>query len=140
MTVNSCRLFYYTIMKYFTFEEMTKSNTANRLHIDNTPNDVEVIENINNTLEQLESIREVYGEPIIITSGYRCEELNRAVGGVKNSHHLRGYAADIIVKGDMMKLYNLIKDNFKYTQLIWEGTWIHYSYIPSNLKCQSFSV
>lgn len=125
-------------MKYFKYSDMLVSDTANKKHINNIPNELEIFNNILTVLEQLDKIREELGYPIIITSGYRCPELNKAVGGVKNSHHLKGLAADIIWNGDLDKLYKLIKSKFKFTQLIHEGTWLHFSYDLSNLKCEAF--
>ena len=93
----------------------------------------------------LDPIREAWGEPIVVSSGYRCKELNALVGGVKNSHHLLGCAADIIAgsKADHRKLFKMIQQmqqqgQIRFTQLIWEGDgrWIHISYVPSDLRCQ----
>ena len=61
--------------KYFTFLEMIKSSTADKNNIDNNPTNPEIIDNINYTMERLDEIREKYGKPIIITSGYRCQEV-----------------------------------------------------------------
>ena len=80
-----------------------------------------------------------------MSSGYRCKELNALVGGVKNSHHMLGCAADIIAgnKADHRRLFNLIQQmqregKIRFTQLIWEGDgrWLHVSYVPSDLRCQ----
>ena len=93
----------------------------------------------------LDPIREAWGEPIVVSSGYRCKELNALVGGAKNSHHLLGCAADLIAgsKAEHRKLFNLIRQmqqegKIWFTQLIWEGDgrWIHISYVPSDLRCQ----
>ena len=93
----------------------------------------------------LDPIREAWGKPIIVSSGYRCKELNALVGGVKNSHHLLGCAADLIAgnKADHRRLFKLIQQmqqagQIKFTQLIWEGDgrWIHISYVLSDLRCQ----
>ena len=81
----------------------------------------------------------------MVSSGYRCKQLNALVGGVKNSHHILGCAADIIAgnRADHRKLFKMIQKmqqegRIKFTQLILEGDgrWIHISYVPGNLKCQ----
>ena len=93
----------------------------------------------------LDPIREEWGEPIVVPSGYRCKELNALVGGAKNSHHLLGCAADLIAgsKADHRRLFKLIQQmqqqgQIRFIQLIWEGNgrWIHISYVPSDLRCQ----
>ena len=82
-------------MKYFKFSELTASATAERLAIDNTPPHA-ARKMLTILVEQLlDPIRRRYGAPIIVTSGYRCPALNTAVGGVANSHHIVGCAADI---------------------------------------------
>ena len=83
-------------MKYFSIEELAKSATAERLTIDNTPPRA-AQRMLTILVEQLlDPIRCRYGAPIIVTSGYRCSALNTAVGGVANSHHIVGCAADIV--------------------------------------------
>ena len=123
-------------MRYFTLEEMTRSDVAKREGIDNTPG-LQETEALTALVEDvLDPLREMYGHPIHVTSGYRCEALNKAVGGAKTSQHLRGEAADITTgkRGENAKLYGLIEKYFDYDQLIWEhGTdkepsWVHVSY------------
>lgn len=80
----------------FTLVEFTRSETADRLGIDNTPSARE-LENIQRTADLLQRIRNLVGSPVYITSGFRCDELNRAVGGSPTSAHRLGYAADIWV-------------------------------------------
>ena len=80
--------------KYFKAAEMLKSETAEKNKINNTPS-VEVQQNIEELLEVLDDLREFYGKPIRITSGYRCTELNKLVGGSPTSAHVIGYAADL---------------------------------------------
>ena len=85
---------------FFSLEEFTRSSTAKRLKIDNTPND-EVIRNIQYGVQMvLEPLRRILQAPIIITSGYRCAKLNKAVGGVPNSWHTKGNAADLRIKNE----------------------------------------
>lgn len=82
-------------MQYFSIEELTRSATAERLGIDNTP-DVCIVDNLCLLVASiLDPLRERYGRPIIVTSGYRCQKLNKLVGGVKYSAHLDGRAADV---------------------------------------------
>lgn len=122
-------------MKYFTIEELTKSPTAKRKGIDNTPN-AEVKKNLTALVDNvLDPLREAWGAPIIVTSGYRCGKLNRAIGGAKASQHMKGQAADIRTVSDKpadnKKLFELIqKLKLPYDQLIDEFgyNWVHVSY------------
>lgn len=125
-----------TVMaKYFTVYELTKSATATERGIDNTPNKA-IENNIKYLIEAvLDPLREAYGKPVYVSSGYRCAELNKAVGGAKNSQHLTGMAADIYVKGESNAvLYDIMrKGRIPFDQMIIEkGTrnfprWIHLS-------------
>ena len=130
---------------YFSIPELTASATALREGIDNRPSKC-AYHLLHVLVDQLlDPIREAWGEPIVVSSGYRCKELNTLVGGVKNSHHMLGCAADIIAgnRADHRRLFKLIQQmhgegRIKFTQLIWEGNgrWIHISYVPSDLRCQ----
>lgn len=116
-------------MKYFSFKEMIQSDTAKSKGIENIP-DWEQIDALRNLIETiLDPLREWYGHPITVNSGFRSEALNSAVGGVSNSFHLYGQAADITAgsREENEKLFNYIKDNLPFTELGWEGngTWIH---------------
>lgn len=127
-------------MKYFTIKELTKSSTAEAKGIDNTPTP-EVKRNLTALVENvLDPLREIYGKPITVNSGYRCQELNKAVGGSKTSDHVKGFAADITggSKEENERIFNIIKHNFHFKQLIDEKgfSWVHVSYDPSNLKNQ----
>lgn len=122
------------LSEHFTLSEMTRSDTAERNHIDNTPSQ-EVVDNLRALCRNvLEPSRVAYGEPIYITSGYRCPALNKAVGGKPTSQHLRGEAADLQVRGvkNLRKLYNAIRDHGVFDQLLFESNgatkWIHVSY------------
>ena len=130
---------------YFSIQELTASATALREGIDNRPN--KCAYHLLHVLVDLllDPIREAWGEPIVVSSGYRCKQLNALVGGAKYSHHILGCAADIIAgnKADHRRLFKLIQQmqlegRIKFTQLIWEGNgrWIHISYVPSDLRCQ----
>lgn len=129
--------------KYFTIAEMVKSETADRCCIDNRlPKSL--ICNVNGLIDNvLDPLREAYGKPIIVTSGYRCESLNKAVGGSKTSEHMKGMAADIVGTPNTMeennKLFNLIQElELPFTQLIDEKnfSWVHVSYDSCNVKKQ----
>lgn len=127
-------------MKYFTLKELTRSATAEAKGIDNTPTP-EVEKNLTLLVENvLDPLREIYGKPITVNSGYRCPELNKAVGGSKTSDHVKGFAADITggSKEENERIFNIIKHNFHFKQLIDEKgfSWVHVSYDPSNLKNQ----
>lgn len=130
--------------KYFTLNELVKSNVAKKKFINNTPNKA-IESNLNILMEQLDKIREKYGHPIYINSGFRCEKLNNAVKGVPNSQHMLGCAADITTGSteEDKKLYKLITENFDYDQCLWEKSgstvWIHYSYLRPNRK-QKFTI
>ena len=133
-------------MKFFSIEELTQSATAKRLGIDNTPSD-KINKNLTlfiNTV--LDPIREDWGSPIIVSSGYRCPELNKAVGGANTSGHQYGYCADLQVKGGMKKIRELadfifkwMKDhNMKFDELLFEQsggvTWLHFCWIGKDGK------
>ena len=118
---------------HFSLEEFTRSVTAARLGICNEP-PVSAISNLQWLCQGvLEPLREHAGVPITISSGYRCRQLNDAVGGVKNSQHISGEAADIhlpnIKTGKVW--FEFIAHHLVFDQLIWEhgggATWIHVS-------------
>ena len=121
---------------HFTLQEMTDSGTARKLSIDNPPS-ADVIENLQALCEHvLEPVRRRFGRTII-SSGYRCEELNRRVGGADRSQHLRGEAADIYCSSltEARRRYDFIRQNCDFDQLLLEerlylGTcWLHVSYV-----------
>lgn len=122
-------------MKYFTIEEFTRSSEATKRGIENIPNEEEK-ENIIRLVETvLDPLREAYGKPIHVSSGFRSEKLNKAVGGAKNSHHKFGMAADIVGtpnnREENKRLFNLVRElNVPFTQLIneYDYSWIHISY------------
>ena len=125
------------VTMHFTIEELYASETAKRLGIDNKPSVQKMINLVYLASYVLEPLRVAMNEPVRISSGYRCEKLNKAVGGVYNSQHLKGQAADICIDGDMAKgrrWFNYIRDHLNFDQLIWEhdrsGTyWIHVSFV-----------
>ena len=111
------------LSKNFALEEFIRSNTAERMGIDNVPKDEKVIKNLRNLcLEILQPLRDYVGAPIHINSGYRCPELNEAVGGVKNSQHGRGEAADIRIASPKQgrEWAAWIEDNCRFDQMLLE--------------------
>ena len=133
-------------MKYFSIDELCKSATAKRLKIDNTPSE-SVKANLTALVKNvLDPLREAWKAPIIVGSGYRCEKLNKAVGGVPNSQHKVGQAADIHTVSDKpsdnKRLYELIRKlNLPVDQCINEYgyNWIHVSYSPRHRR-QYFAI
>lgn len=127
--------------KYFSLDELCHSDTAKSKGIDNTPSE-EVKKNLEALIENvLDPLREAYGKPIYINSGYRCSELNKAVGGVSTSEHQSGRAADIDTHDyeENKKLFKLIQElNLPFRQLIDESnlSWVHVSYNPNDIKRQ----
>lgn len=128
-------------MKYFTIKELISSFTATQHNINNTPTK-EIEENLKDLVDNiLDPLREAYGKPIIVTSGYRCEKLNTLLKGSKTSQHRFGQAADIKTVSDTptenKKLFDLVqKLNLPFDQLIdeYNFNWVHVSYSPRNRK------
>jgi hypothetical protein len=123
------------LSKHFTLWEMMRSGTAVRMNIKNVPDEQEKEALRQLCQHVLEPLRCRYGA-ITITSGYRCLRLNRAVGGVPTSQHMRGEAADIFIPNLEIgrKYFDFIKNNTTFDQLIWEPRgadiprWLHVSY------------
>lgn len=123
------------LSKHFTLWEMMRSGTAVRMNIKNVPDEQEKAALRQLCQHVLEPLRCRYGA-ITITSGYRCLRLNRAVGGVPTSQHMRGEAADIFIPNleTGRKYFDFIKNNTTFDQLIWEPRgadvprWLHVSY------------
>lgn len=124
------------ISKNFTLDELLASTTAKQQHIINAPGIVEVCNLCALVHHVLQPLRDAMGEPIKIGSGYRCTRLNQAVGGVANSQHTKGEAADLCIDGDKLKgkrWFEWIKTHCEFDQLIWEHNakgsyWVHVSY------------
>ena len=127
------------ISKHLSLAEVSRSETAKRKGINNTPSG-EHLENFKKLAENIfEPIREHFGVPIHISSGYRSKELNSAIGGSATSQHCSGEAIDIDMDGSASgitnaQVFNFIKDNLHFDQLIWEfgsnsnPDWVHVSY------------
>nr|DAG74195.1 MAG TPA: peptidase [Microviridae sp.] len=114
---------------YFNIKEMTKSQTAELYHIDNNPTE-KVIGNLKKVMYILDMIRVHIGKPILINSGYRCQKLNEMVGGVQNSMHTKGLAADFRTgeEKDINIIFEFLERNkkkFKIIELINYKTFIH---------------
>jgi len=132
----------------FTLNELTKSQTAVRKKIVNSPS-LEAIANLQALVTNvLQPIREHYNLPVNINSGYRSLKLNKLIGGSKTSQHCLGQAADIEIYGLSNKeLAIFIRDNLTFDQLILENHdlsnlnsgWIHVSYIASPNRKQSLT-
>lgn len=124
------------ISQHFTLEELTASSTAKAKNIMNIPPAQQMLNLAGLVHNVLEPLRVGMGIPINISSGYRCTQLNKAVGGVSNSQHCTGEAADISIDGDIKKganIFNYIKKHLPFDQLILEHNasgvyWVHVSY------------
>ena len=122
---------------YFTLREMTASATATAKGIRNIP-DLDVCDNLLTLItECLNPIREAYGHPIRVSSGYRCEALNRTVGGVITSQHIKGQAADLVGIDDTetAEIFKIAERLGVYDQLLFEKSgckrWVHISHKKS---------
>ena len=125
------------VSKNFTLEELTASATAKAKGIRNNPGQTDIVNLCGLVHNILQPLRTAMGYPIKIGSGYRSLALNQAVGGVSNSQHMRGEAADLCIDGDIQKgkrWFEWIKAHCEFDQLIWEKNpktgnyWVHVSY------------
>lgn len=132
------------LSKNLSLAEVTKSLTAKRLGIDNTPDDW-TIENLRAIAgEVFQPVRSAFGCPIYVSSGYRSEELNRAIGGSVRSQHIQGRAldldADVFGRCTNGEIFRYILNNLTFDQLIWEfgdsdnPDWVHVSYVRDGLN------
>lgn len=113
------------LTKHFTLPELT----VTQQRADNTPSQ-SVIDNLRKTAELLEEVRAIWDKPIIVTSGYRSPEVNRAVGGAQHSQHVVGQAADFLVPGLTPRevCLAIMDTDIEFNQLIWEdynAGWTH---------------
>ena len=132
----------------FTLNELTKSETATRLDLDNTPNE-EQIESLRLLCENiLQPVRDHFGKPVKISSGFRAPAVNQATGGSATSDHCRGQACDFEIEGlSNPDVATWIMENLTYSQLILEfyvqgqpnSGWIHCSYNPDKLIKQELT-
>lgn len=132
------------LSKNLSLAEVTKSLTAKRLGIDNTPDDW-TIENLRAIAgEVFQPVRSAFGCPIYVSSGYRSEELNSAIGGSVRSQHIQGRAldldADVFGRCTNGEIFRYILNNLTFDQLIWEfgdsdnPDWVHVSYVRDGLN------
>lgn len=135
------------LSKYFTLGELIASQTAARRGLDNTP-PPELLNTLAHTAQQLDVVRELLEHPIIVSSGYRSPEVNRAVGSTANpSAHTLGYAVDFICPGfgDTTDVFDVVRGTgIKFDQLILEcprsnGGWVHISFDPRYRQQALFS-
>ena len=117
------------LSKNFSWNEFTKSDTAARLHINNAITSWEVRDNIKALVDDvLQPLRDAWGGPLFINSGYRCLELNKAVGGVPTSQHVLGEGADVGCT-DPYALAKLVKKmRLEFDQMILYPSFVHLSY------------
>jgi uncharacterized protein YcbK (DUF882 family) len=117
------------LSKNFDWKEFTKSDTASRLHINNEIVDCDVRDNIRALVDNiLQPLRTAWGGPLFINSGFRCPELNKAVGGVPTSQHTKGQAADVGCS-DPFALAKLAKRmNLPFDQMIIYPSFVHFSF------------
>ncbi len=129
-------------MLNFTISELCRSDTAERHGLKNTP-DINSLDNLLDLIYYvLQPVRDLIKKPMIITSGFRSVEVNKLVGGVGNSQHLYGQAADFVVN-DMSpaQVVEFIKKSgIEYDQCIDEGFWTHISYNKGHNRKQSFKL
>lgn len=135
-------------MKHFNLSEFFLSSTATKNSIKNEPSLDEratVARNINLLVDNiLDPVRDVVRTPIIITSGYRCPQVNRLVGGVDNSQHMSGCAADFHVQGFtssmMHQVFLYIFNTLEFDQLIYyrSKNFIHVSYVENGNRHEAF--
>lgn len=137
-------------MKYFSIEELCKSETAKSKNINNSPSE-EIKTHLKELVENLlDPLREAWGSPIHVNSGYRCEKLNKAIGGAKNSAHKYGYAADIVPANGKIYEFKLfvrkwLKENYiKFDQYIDEqkgnSHWVHLGYKHNGVQRMQYLI
>jgi zinc D-Ala-D-Ala carboxypeptidase len=133
------------LTRNFSLAELTKSETALRHDMDNTPGAAEIANLTELAGKVLQPVRDHYAKGVKVNSGFRHPEVNAKVGGSKTSDHCKGQAADIEIPGvPNAELAQWIADNLSFTQLILEfytpgvpdSGWVHVSYNPDNLKKQ----
>lgn len=118
-----------TISKDFSYREFERSEVADAKHICNVITSFDVRDSIQALTENvLQPLRDAWGKPLKVNSGYRCKALNAAVGGVPTSQHVKGEAADIAA-GDPVKLARLaVKLGLPFDQMILYPTFVHFSH------------
>lgn len=132
------------ITKNLTLQELINSDTAKAKGIDNSPTNEHLRNLIDIANNVFQPLRDGIGKPIRISSGYRSEKLNKAVGGSKTSQHNKGQALDLVATSGFTNkdIFDYIKNNLEFDQMIWEfGTdknpdWVHVSYVKGKNRKQ----
>lgn len=124
------------ITKNFRLHEFVKSEKAEELGIDNTPSEFIMDNIVLLCIKLLQPLRSLYGKPMNINSGYRCLELNEAVGGVETSDHRKGLAADVRCENPKALLSCLLSSGLMFDQAILYPTFLHLSYRPTRNRQQ----
>lgn len=132
---------------HFTLAEFTASQTASRLGIDNAPTP-EALANLKRTALGLEGVRVLLGVPIIVSSGYRCLELNGAIGSKDTSQHVKGQAVDFTAPAfgsPRTVMDRIIDSGMEFDQCILEfankgGGWVHMSFVPGSGRHQALVI
>lgn len=132
------------ITKNLTLQELINSDTAKAKGIDNSPTNEHLRNLIDIANNVFQPLRDGIGKPIRISSGYRSEKLNKAVGGSKTSQHNKGQALDLVATSGFTNkdIFDYIKNNLEFDQIIWEfGTdrnpdWVHVSYVKGKNRKQ----
>src|SRR5210317_1141729 len=131
------------LSKHFSLEELTKSDTAVRLDIDNTPT-VEVIHNLTFLAEKLEDVRALLRTPMLVSSGFRSLSLNRHLGSRDTSSHVKGLAVDFISPsfGNPEAIVKtIVESDIQYDQVILEfNRWVHLSFAKENPRLQALII
>lgn len=126
----------------FTMSELIKSDKAKQHNIKNTPDTAALDNMLNLIVYCLQPVRELLRKPVVITSGFRCPQLNKLVGGVANSQHLTGCAADFIVSGETVAgvIFKIQTSGIEFDQLINEyNKWVHISFAKGKNRRQVLS-
>jgi len=128
------------LSKNLTLGEATKSATAIKNGISNSPSGEHLSNLIQIATKIFQPVRDHFGEPILVTSGYRSQALNKIIGGAAGSQHCKGEALDLQGMGDISNamIFEYIRENLQFDQMIWEfGTenepdWVHVSFTNNN--------
>lgn len=131
-------------MKHFTIEELSRSTTAMARGINNKPNAAQTVALTALVDNVLDPLREKFGRPIMVNSGFRCSVLNKAVGGAATSQHMTGEAADIDTgtRAGNKELFDIIRKELPFDQVIDEKnfSWVHVSYKSSGNRKQTLKL